>query len=92
MREIEEVTRLREFMEHWEASMEHVARELRISSRTVFRWLHGQSEPSDLALQRLSDYLAWVYPEEGKEAEYKGYGYHPSKFKKMKRINNQKSE
>ena len=57
MREIEEVTLLKEFMKEHEVGMEYVAREMGISSRTVFRWLHGQSEPGELALRRLRNYM-----------------------------------
>lgn len=67
MREIDEVNRLKEFMEEWEASMEHVARNLGISSRTVFRWLHGQSKPTGVTLVSLRSYLDDVYPREEEE-------------------------
>ena len=57
MSEVKEVTELKRIMKERGLSMEHVARELGISSRTVFRWLHGQNEPSGLALIQLREFL-----------------------------------
>jgi DNA-binding transcriptional regulator YiaG len=76
MREIEEVTHLRGLMKDWKLSMERVAREMGISSRTVFRWLHGQNEPSGLALEALrryldGGYLPDAYVKDGEEPEFK---------------------
>jgi len=47
---MEEIKVLKIIMKRHGLSQEKVARELGISSRTVFRWLHKKNEPSELAL------------------------------------------
>jgi transcriptional regulator with XRE-family HTH domain len=57
MPEMKEVAELKKIMKKHGLSLEKVARELGISSRTVFRWIHGENKPSDLALKQLREFL-----------------------------------
>ncbi len=43
---------LKQFVER-EGSQEHAAQKIGVTSKTVFRWLHGKSEPDPLAQERL---------------------------------------
>lgn len=54
---ISEIEQLKEAMEQKGISQEKAARNLLVSSRTVFRWLHGQHQPNDLARKAIRDYL-----------------------------------
>ncbi len=52
-----EVRRLKEIKKENHYSDEMIARKLGVSFLTVNRWLNGKTEPSQLALEKLQDYL-----------------------------------
>lgn len=54
---MKEVTELKRIMKERKLSLEKVARELGISSRTVFRWLHGESKPTGVSLDLLEKFV-----------------------------------
>lgn len=54
---IPEIKQLKDTMEKKGISQEKAARNLLVSTRTVFRWLHGQHQPNDLARKAIRDYL-----------------------------------
>jgi transcriptional regulator with XRE-family HTH domain len=52
-----QVEQLREIKENRALSFEGMSREIGVSYRTLFRWLHGKNAPSFLATERLNEYL-----------------------------------
>ena len=52
-----EIKILKKIMEEMKISQEKVAREIGVSSRTIFRWLHHRHEPSDLGLSQLRRFI-----------------------------------
>lgn len=51
---MEKAENLKKFMKSCGWSQEKVARELKVSTRTVYRWLHGLSKPCDFNTERIS--------------------------------------
>lgn len=54
---MDQIKQLREIKDSQGLSFERMSREIGISSRTLFRWIHGQNVPSLMATERLKDYL-----------------------------------
>lgn len=65
------VSELKRIMKERRLSLENVARELRVSSRTVFRWIHRESKPTGTSLTVLEKFTAKVTIENYNEF-YKG--------------------
>jgi len=57
MKSDKEILELKKYMIKNSLSQEKIARLLGISVRTVFRWLHGQTEPSELAKEKIQKIL-----------------------------------
>jgi len=54
---MDQIKRLQEIKDSQELSFERMSRDIGISSRTLFRWIHGQNVPSLMARDRLNEYL-----------------------------------
>lgn len=54
---MDQINHLKEIKEGRRLSLERMSREIGISGRTLFRWLHFQNVPSLLASEKLSAYL-----------------------------------
>lgn len=52
------IERLKREMKRRKLSQEKVARELGVAANTVYRWLKGRVEPSDLAVSAIEAWLA----------------------------------
>jgi len=52
-----ELDQLRQFKDQENISYEKLAREIGISYRTLFRWLNGESKPSDMGLKIIKEFL-----------------------------------
>jgi len=52
-----EIKQLRTMMQRKNISQERAARDLNVSTRTVFRWIHKQNQPNALARKAIRDYL-----------------------------------
>jgi transcriptional regulator with XRE-family HTH domain len=48
---------LKQIRKRHSLSLEAIAREMGLSYRTIFRWIHGESLPSPMARQRLAEYI-----------------------------------
>jgi len=67
------VNELKRIMKERRLSLENVARELDVSSRTVFRWIHRESKPTGTSLTLLEKFTAKATIENYDEF-YKGEG------------------
>ena len=54
---MKEIENLKKIMKNLGFSQEKVARELGVSSKTVSRWLKGESEPSELAKYQIKKFI-----------------------------------
>jgi len=54
---MKEVAELKKIMKEHGLSLEKVARELGVSFRTVFRWLHGENKPTGVSLIMLKNFV-----------------------------------
>ena len=54
---MKEVAELKKIMKEHGLSLEKVARELGISSRTVFRWIHSENKPTGVYLIMLEKFV-----------------------------------
>lgn len=52
-----EVDQLKAMMQRKNISQERASRDLNVSTRTVFRWIHKQHKPNELAKKTIRDYL-----------------------------------
>ena len=51
------IIKLKKYMIKNSLSQEKIARLLGVSVRTVFRWVHGQADPSELAKEKIQKIL-----------------------------------
>lgn len=54
---IDEIVQLKQILKDGRLSQEAVAREIRVSLKTVFNWLHGLNEPKGLSLDSLRKFI-----------------------------------
>jgi len=52
-----EIEQLRIMMKRKNISQERAARDLNVSTRTIFRWIHKQNQPNELGRKAIRDYL-----------------------------------
>jgi len=52
-----DIKALKQIRKRHSLSFEAIAREMGLSHRTIFRWIHGESLPSPMARQRLAEYI-----------------------------------
>jgi len=57
MKSDKEILELKKYMIKNSLSQEKTARLLGVSVRTIFRWLHGQADPSELAKEKIQKIL-----------------------------------
>lgn len=54
---MKEIESLKQIKARRQISLETMSREIGVSMRTLFRWIHGENNPSMMALKRLDEYI-----------------------------------
>lgn len=60
---MEIIKKIKKIMEEQGMSQEKAAREIGVSSNTVFRWIHGKNNPSDLGLLQIYKFIKKYEPQ-----------------------------
>ena len=67
---IEDIKKLKKFKKTFNLSNEKIARKLKVSSKTVDRWINGRCDPSPVYLEKVRKYNSELM-REVKEIAYK---------------------